>query len=168
MEIKQTHELTNAEQLQLFGWGEDIYGVQPFVLKWRPKDLRFVLYDEGKLVSHAGILHHTVSVNGASVLVAGLGGVVTIPEARGKGFARQLVQQSMRFAESEWKVEAGLLFCRTQMVSYYESLGWKTVESQVIIEQPSGEIASPMPVMVLPFGKTFWPQGLVQLQSLPW
>jgi GNAT superfamily N-acetyltransferase len=167
MEIKQASSLTETEQKQLFGWGEDIFSVQPFGLQWRPKDLRFVLYHNGKPVSHAGILKHTVSVDGEGVSVAGLGGVVTVPETRGKGFARQVVQQAMSFAESEWTVDAGLLFCRPQMVSYYEGLGWKIVEPPAMIEQPSGKVSSPLPVMVLPFVNP-WPAGLVELQSLPW
>lgn len=168
MEITQANDLTDTEQKQLFGWGEDIFGVQPWGLQWRRKDLRFVLYDEGKPVSHAGILKHTVSINGEAVSVAGLGGVVTVPEARDKGFARQAVQQAMTFAKSEWAVDAGLLFCRPQMVPYYEATGWEIVESPVLIEQPGGTIPSPLPVMVLPFDGTDWPAGLVELQSLPW
>jgi GNAT superfamily N-acetyltransferase len=163
MEIKQSRNLTDTEQEQLFGWGEDIFGVEPWGLQWRPKDLRFVLYLDGKPLSHAGILKHTVSVNGKGFSVAGLGGVVTAPEARGKGLARQVVQQAMSFAKREWTVAAGLLFCRPQMVSYYDALGWKVVESAVIIEQPNGKIPSPLPVMVLPFDKVCWPAGLVEL-----
>ena len=168
MEIRQANHLTVTEQKQLFGWGEDIFGVQPFGLQWRPKDFRFVLYNDGQPLSHAGILKHTVSVDGEEVSVAGLGGVVTVPEARGKGFARQVVQQAMSFAESVWTVDAGLLFCRPQMVPYYEASGWKIVEFPVMIEQPGGKIPSPLPVMVLSFDRIFWPEGSVELQSLPW
>lgn len=168
MEIKQADALTDAEQQKLFGWGENIFGVQPLTLHWRHKDVRFLVYEKGELVSHAGILKHVVSVNGEPVLVAGLGGVVTVPEAQRHGFARQLVQHAMRFAEGEWKVDAGLLFCRPQMVKYYEALGWQVVKSPVMIEQPGGNIPSPLHVMVLPFGQMSWPPGVVELQSLPW
>jgi aminoglycoside 2'-N-acetyltransferase I len=168
VEIKQANSLTDAEQRKLFGWGENIFGVQSYTLHWRHKDLRFLVYDNGEPVSHAGILKHVVSVDRIPVLVAGLGGVVTVPEAQRKGFARQLVQHAMRFAESDWKVEAGLLFCRRQMVAYYKALGWEMVESPVTIEQPRGKIPSPLHVMVLPFGKMGWPVGTVELQSLPW
>jgi GNAT superfamily N-acetyltransferase len=168
MEIKQATALTDIEQQKLFGWGENIFGVQAMTLQWRPKDLRFLMYDQGELVSHAGILKHVVNVNGESVLVAGLGGVVTVPEAQRRGFARQLVQHAMRHAESEWKVDAGLLFCRLAMVAYYEALGWQIVENPVMIQQPGGNIPSPLQVMVLPFGDMSWPSGVVELQSLPW
>ena len=168
MEIKQADVLTDIEQQKLFGWGENIFGVQNFTLQWRHKDLHFLVYDKGELVSHAGILKHIVSVNGEPVLVAGLGGVVTVPEAQRQGLARQAVQHAMRHAESEWKVEAGLLFCRSTMVHYYEALGWQLVKAPVMIEQPGGNIPSPLHVMVLPFGQMTWPSGVVELQSLPW
>jgi len=169
MEIKQTNTLTEAEQKKLFGWGDDIFNVEPLTLRWRHKDLRFVLFDDdAEPVSHAGILKHFVAVDGQPVLVAGLGGVVTVPGARGRGFARQVVQEAMKFAEHDWRVEAGLLFCRSQMVAYYESLGWRVVESPVMIDQPEGKIVSPLQVMVIPFGKRVWSAGTVDLQSLPW
>ena len=74
----------------------------------------------------------------------------------------------MSVMETEGKVEAGLLFCLPRMLRYYESLAWQVLESSVVIEQPSGKIASPLRVMVLPFGGMNWPPGLVELQSFPW
>jgi GNAT superfamily N-acetyltransferase len=168
LEIKQATTLSDTEQQTLFGWGENIFGVQAHSLQWRHKDLRFVLFDNSKLVSHAGILRHSISVNGESILVAGLGGVVTVPGSQRRGFARQLVQHAMKHAETEWEVEAGLLFCRAEMIPYYSALGWQVVESPVMIEQPNGKIASPLPVMVLPFRELRWPPGTIELGSLPW
>jgi GNAT superfamily N-acetyltransferase len=168
VEIKQATTLTEVEQQKLFGWGENIFGVQAHTLQWRHKDLRFLLYDNGELVSHAGILQHSVSVNDESILVAGLGGVVTVPGSQRRGFARRLVQHAMRYAETEWQVEAGLLFCRPQMIHYYEALGWQQVQFPVMIDQPNGKISSPLPVMVFPFGDRRWPTGTIELESLPW
>jgi GNAT superfamily N-acetyltransferase len=167
-EIKQVTSLTEGEQQRLFGWGENIFGVQGHSLQWRHKDLRFLLYDQAELVSHAGILQHAVSVSGKSILVAGLGGVVTVPGAQRKGFARQLVEHVMKYAETEWQAEAGLLFCRPEMITYYSALGWQAVESSAMIDQPNGRVASPLPVMVLPFRDLHWPPGTIDLKSLPW
>jgi GNAT superfamily N-acetyltransferase len=168
IEIKEATSLTEAEQKQLFGWGENIFGVEAHSLQWRHKALRFILYDKDELVSHAGILKHSVSVNGKSILVAGLGGVVTVPTAQRRGFARRLVQHAMKYAETEWQVEAGLLFCRPEMIHYYAALGWQQVESPVMIDQSDGKIASPLPVMVLPFRDIHWPTGTIELESRPW
>jgi hypothetical protein len=91
-----------------------------------------------------------------------------VPEAQKKGFARRLMQHTAKFFEREWKVAAGLLFCLPEMVAYYEVLGWQGVESPVLIEQPKGKIASPLRVMALPLSKEEWPNGSIELHSLPW
>ena len=167
-EIRQSEALSDDDKQRLFGWGENIFGVEAHKLSWRPKDLHFLLYSDGQMVSHAGVLKHVVSVNGKPVTVGGVGGVVTLPEAQKKGFARRLVQHAAKFLEREWKVDAGLLFCRPELKAYYHALGWQGLESPVLIEQPNGKIASPLCVMVLPFSERRWPQGSVELRSLPW
>jgi GNAT superfamily N-acetyltransferase len=166
--IRQAESLTDEEKQRLFGWGEDIFGVGTFNLSWRPKDLHFLLYSGGEPVSHVGILKHVVTVNAESVTVGGVGGVVTVPEAQKKGFARRLMQHTAKFFEREWKVAGGLLFCLPEMVAYYEALGWQRLESPVLIEQPNGKIASPLRVMVLPLSKEEWLNGSIELGSLPW
>lgn len=168
LEIKTVTSLSEAEEKKLYGWGENIFGVQAHALHWRHKEVRFALSDKGQLVSHAAILQHPVNINGQPIMVVGLGGVVTVPEAQRKGFARQLVQHVMKYAETEWQVEAGLLFCRPQMIHYYAAMGWQQVESTVLIDQPNGKIASPLPVMVLTFRDSTWPPGTIDLDSLPW
>ncbi|MGH9900868.1 MAG: GNAT family N-acetyltransferase [Pyrinomonadaceae bacterium] len=167
-EIKRCEALSDAEKQQLFGWGEDIFGVTSLGLRWRPKDLHFLLYRDGSAVSHVGLLRHVVRVGGEPVTVGGVGGVVTIPAAQGKGFARGLLGRAVDFFGREWGADAGLLFCLGRMVPFYESMGWNVVDPPVLIEQPAGKVASPLPVMALPCGGRGWPNGQVELDSLPW
>lgn len=166
--IKQTEVLTDEEKQQLFGWGEDIFGVASLNLSWRPKEPHFVLTFDGKAISHVGLVRNELSVGGRFVLVAGIGGVVTVPQMQGKGVARKLIAHVVNFFKQEWKVDAGLLFCLERMVPYYASLGWQVVEESVLIEQPSGKIKAPFPMMVLPCNGKAWPNGIVELNSLPW
>ena len=168
VEFKETKVLTEADRIILFEWGADIFGTAAMNLQWRAKDLHFIVYDDGKPVSHAGILRHTVNIGKMPKLVGGLGGVVTVPRSQRQGLARRLVLQAMKVLENEWKVDAGLLFCMPHMTHYYESLGWKLVDSTVSIDQPNGKIISPMLVMVLTFGDSPWPEGPIDLQSFPW
>lgn len=167
-EIKQVDALTDEETRLLFGWGENIFGVTPYAMTWRSKDLHFVFYSDQKPVSHVGILKHDVSVGGQSITVGGVGGVVSVPEAQKKGTARRVVEHAMSFLDREWAVDAGLLFCFPKMEDYYARLGWETIEGPVTIDQPAGKIISPLLVMVLPLRRTLWPTGPVDLQSLPW
>src|SRR6185503_9929458 len=132
-EIRQAETLTDEEKQRLFGWGENIFDVAALKLSWRPKDLHFLLYSDGALVSHLGVLKHVVSVNGEPATIGGVGGVVTVPEAQKRGFARQLMQHTAKFFKQEWEVDAGLLFCLPKMAAYYEALGWQEVEGPVLI-----------------------------------
>jgi GNAT superfamily N-acetyltransferase len=167
-EIRQTDALTDDEKQRLFGWGENIFGVEAHKLRWRPKDVHFLLYLDGEPVSHVGILKHVIETAGEPTTVAGVGGVVTVPEAQKKGFARRLMRHAAKFFESEWKVDAGLLFCRSELMAYYGALGWQAVEGPVLVEQPAGKIISPLNVMALPLGGTDWRSVSIDLQSLPW
>lgn len=167
-EIRRSYLITDEERERLFNWGDDIFGAGSLDMSWRGKDVHFFLDVDGQVVSHASILKHEVSVGGRPVLVAGVGAVVTRPEAQGKGCARRLMQSAAEFFEREWQVEAGLLFCFERMVAYYESLGWQLVEAPVVVEQPSGNVNSPLPVMVLPCRGGAWSAGEVELRSRPW
>jgi hypothetical protein len=54
------------------------------------------------------------------------------------------------------------------MVPFYESQDWQVIEGPVLIQQPGGELNSPLEVMVLPFDGYSWPAGEVRLNSFPW
>jgi len=166
-EIRQAKFLTEVETQKLFDWGDDIFGASSLNLHWRGKDHHFLLYIDDRPVSHVGVLKHVVNVAGQPVTVGGVGGVVTIPEEQNRGHARELMQHATRLL-AEWRVAAGLLFCLKRMVPFYESQGWQVVNQPVLIEQPDGEINSPLEVMVLPLGGRPWPDGRVKLDSFPW
>lgn len=166
-EITQVDSLTDAERSRLFDWGEDIFGVKASALSWRHKDVHFLLSVDGEIVSHVGVLKHEVSVAGKPILVGGVGGVVTIPAAQKRGYARELMSHTAKFFK-QWGVEAGLLFCLERRVPYYGSQGWQLVHSPVEIQQRDGNIDSPLAVMVLPLTRASWPEGRVELLSFPW
>lgn len=166
--IRVVKELTDEERQRLFGWGENIFGVEDSKFRWRPKDLHVILDVEGKAASHVGLIVHTVSVAGQTVRVAGIGGVATNGEMHGRGYA----QKAMRFAEKymceELQVEFGLLFCLDHLKPFYERQHWQLVKDPVEFEQPTGKMFSPLNVMVLPCTARAWPPGAVDLRSLPW
>lgn len=160
MDIRTFQTLPDAERQTLFGWGDDIFDVNQRGLQWRTKDWHFVLYEDGVPRANASVLRH-----GA---IGGLGGVITLPEARGRGLARTVVGRATEFMRDDLGVSFGLLFCLPRLVPFYESQGWTLVEPGVLIDQPGGKIPSPVPVMVLPFGREPWPEERVDLGSLPW
>jgi len=168
VEIRLSEGLSEEERRTLFEWGENIFGSEDLQYRWRPKDVHFCLEEDGRLVSHVGLLKHEVSAGGRAVVVAGVGGVVTVPEAQGRGHAQRGMRHAAEFFCREWGVEFGLLFCRDALVPFYGRLGWQLVEAPVVIEQPDGPVESAMNVMVLPCDGRQWPEGEVRLQSFPW
>jgi GNAT superfamily N-acetyltransferase len=165
-DIRQLGSLTETEQKQLLGWGEDIFGAAKFKLRWRHKDVNFVLTIDGEMLSRVGVVKHAVTVADQEITVGGVGGVVTVPAAQRHGYASELMHYTARFF-ANWGVDAGLLFCLPHRIAFYESLGWQLVRFPVVVQQPDGDIESPLEVMVLPI-KAAWPEGPIQLNSLPW
>lgn len=168
VEIRLADRLTDEEREQLFGWGEDIFGAEHLGLKWKPKDWHFIVEEGGRAVGHVGVLRHEVEVGGVTVAVGGVGGVVTVPEVRGRGYAQLAMRRAESFMRDELKASFGLLFCRDQLVPFYERQGWRTLADPVEFEQPSGRTLSPLVVMVLPLGDRAWPAGATDLKGLPW
>jgi len=164
MDIRTFQTLPDAERQALFGWGEDLFSVNALGLRWRSKDRHFVLYEDGAPLASASVLRHEVHHR----VIGGLGGVITLPEARGRGLARQVVSRATEFMRDDLGVSFGLLFCLPRLVPFYESQGWTVVEQGVLIDQPGGKVPSPVPVMILPFGDEPWPAERVDLGSLPW
>jgi GNAT superfamily N-acetyltransferase len=168
VEIRLSENLTDEERRALFEWGEHIFGVEDLQYRWRPKDLHFVTEEDGRPVGHVGLLKHEVSVAGRPVTVAGVGAVVTVPEAQGRGHAQRGMRHAAEFMRHEWGVEFGLLFCRDALVPFYGRLGWQLVNEPVEVEQDSGPVVSTLNVMVLPCDGRDWPAGPVSLNSPPW
>jgi GNAT superfamily N-acetyltransferase len=166
--IRVAADLSDVESERLFAFDPDPFDTRHLALEWRPKDLHLLFeLDEGP-VSHVGLLRQAVQVGDRPVLVAGVGGVITVPDARRRGYAARLLRQALQVMSAEWRVEAGLLFCLPRMIPYYSRLGWRTVEQPVTIAQSAGPVISPLPVMVLPVTLEQWPDGPVTLGSLPW
>ncbi|HYO90938.1 MAG TPA: GNAT family N-acetyltransferase [Pyrinomonadaceae bacterium] len=167
-EIRQADTITDEEKEWLYNWSEDVFGVTSLDLRFRPKDVHFFMDVGGVPLSHVSLLRHEIGVDGQRLTVAGLGGVVTRPEAQGKGYAGRLIRHAAEFFEREWDVDAGMLFCLPRLTPYYESLGWQVIAGPVFIEQPTGRMESPFPALILPCRVRAWPEGAVELGSLPW
>lgn len=158
-----------AEQLSVLTGGEvDAFRSDAYQLSWRPGEKHVLLFQKGLLVSHVGLLAHAVEVDGLPIRVCGVGGVITRPEYRGRGFGVTALDAAQEFASEHFHVRFMLLFCNREKRSWYESHGWQLVPGPVLIDQPKGTIPAPLLVMVKPLGPETWPAGELRLQSLPW
>lgn len=168
-EIRLVKSLSREEDQRLFYWEPDVFGLDPYKFEWRlENDWHFLMYADGQLVSHVGVVEEVATVAEQRVTVGGITAVVTLPEAQAKGYAHKLLEEATTFICKELEVEFGLLFCRPVLVSFYQPLGWRLVQEPVVVEQPSGNVAAPVPVMVLPCRGQLWPSGTVEIGSWPW
>lgn len=167
-ETRLAPALTEDERRRLYEWGPDVFGTAEHGLVWRPASWHVLVAEAGELVAHAGFLSHRVEVAERPVAVGGLGGVVVLPEAQGKGYARVAVEAAVRAMTYAFAPEFSLLFCTERRVPLYEHLGWQLLEEPVLVEQPAGEQICPTRTMVLPLRDHPWPAGPVRLGSLPW
>ncbi len=168
IDISIVEALTEQESDRLFKWGEDIFGVSCLAMEWRPKRWHILLKEDGRPVSHVGVLEHQLSIGDEQLAIGGIGAVSTVPEAQGKGYASQAMESAHAFMRQDLAADFGLLFCIEHMVKFYQRLGWRQLEDTVVIEQPSGQISAPFPAMYLPLRKREWPPGAIKLDSLPW
>jgi hypothetical protein len=166
--IRVAKELTADERERLFGWGENIFGLEDNKYTWRPKEVHIILDVDGQAASHVGLLEQTVDVAGQPVRVGGVGAVVTAGEMHGRGLAQKALRYAERFMCEELQVEFGLLFCLDRLKPFYARQNWQLVSEPVKFDQPSGKMISPLNVMVLPCGERIWPAGAIDLCSLPW
>lgn len=162
-------ELTQAEREALFGFESDIWSVESMGFAWRGPQIHFVGSVDGAPVTHVGALRYEVAVDEGKLCLGGLKSVVTIPPARGNGYAAQVVRHATQYLREGGGLDFGLLFCRDALVDYYAALGWGEVEGEVLVEHPvQSTIPFPGHVMILSFGDRSWPTGTVDLQSQPW
>jgi hypothetical protein len=98
---------------------------------------------EGELTGRPGIFDRKVDVACISIPVGGIGGVITKPEWRRRGIAREVA-------------------------SVYAKFGWIRVDGPTVFMQPSGLATYPRHTMVLSFAARQWPIGSIDMCGLPW
>ena len=121
-----------------------------------------------RLIACVGVLKRVIEVDGEPLRVGGITGVVTEPEYRGRGIASTLVARAVHFMREELKLPLALLTCKPRLGPFYEKLGWQTVEEPTIFAQADGPRTVRGLTMVVESGSARWPEGLIDLQGLPW
>jgi aminoglycoside 2'-N-acetyltransferase I len=168
IQIRVVDSYSALDRLTLSGGETDPNRMNSFGLEWQTKTHHVLVCKQGVAVVHIGIVLQEVTVDSCSIPVSGIGGVLTRPDCRGQGFGRIGMEAVEELIRRERLAHFGMLFCRVQLRSWYERLGWVTVPAPVWIDQPGGARLSPLPVMVKCFGTKSWPPGTVWLESLPW
>ena len=134
---------------------------------WAHADWRIFARLDGEPVTHVGLYLRDAKDDGRSVRIGGIGGVLTLAEARGRGCAGAAMRKAAETMHAQ-ACDFGLLFCEGGNVALYEHLGWRLFVGAVFCEQPQGRIKFDLlHTMILPVAGV--PQGsTIDLCGLPW
>lgn len=168
IDVRLAEFYSEADRRDLAGGEKDPSQTSAYQLQWRPTEKHVLVFEGARKVCHVGLVKHTVAVEGHPVAVAGIGGVLTRPECRGRGYGRIAMKAAEALALSEMGVDFMLLFCRPALQCWYEDMAWVKATSSVWVEQQQGPIVQPLVSMVRCLGTKQWPQGEVRLGCLPW
>jgi GNAT superfamily N-acetyltransferase len=106
--------------------------------QWASPDWSYMAFEGDELVAFYNIVERTISTGDASVQVAGLSNLVTLPAHRGRGVASRLLREtSSRWIELHG-TDCGLLLCADVLVPFYSRMKWERVEARVTYSQPQG------------------------------
>ncbi len=123
-----------------------------------------------RVVAHVGIIYRVVQVGQIRVPVGGIGGVMTLSEWRGRGYARAMLAEATAFIATQLWAPFALVICPSADAGFYAHLGWSVAKGPVTCEQPGGPVLLAHEVaMFLPCqGDAAWPSGSLDLRGIPW
>ena len=133
-------------------------------LREAPVHWRIFCSEKGQLAGHVAITELPVEVDGVATKLAAIGGLFVVREQMNCGFGTQLMAAAEELAFGKMKLTTAILFCLPQLVTFYKQRNWRTVDTAVTLQQPSGEIAEwSEKVMVLPAPRSEWQAGSIHV-----
>lgn len=88
-----------------------------------PNDEHALVCGEGKDLGYLCIKKTSIYINQSCFGALGVSGLCTIPEVRGKGVGRFLIEVFHNKCKSSNL--PGILFCKDKVLAFYKNLGWK-------------------------------------------
>ncbi|MBV7412268.1 GNAT family N-acetyltransferase [Dermabacteraceae bacterium TAE3-ERU27] len=167
--LAEMRRLFDAEYRADFGdWDPDgPYG-------YAPADWHVLAWLGRRLVGHVGFQRRVIEVGGVEVAVAGTGGMLVAPEARGCGVGKRLLFRAQRSMIKDAKLDFGYLGCRPAVVGFYESAGWVRIRAQEShtdrLDPALTVVNDSSPILICPALRpvTEWPNGDVDLRGGAW
>lgn len=166
--LVELDRITDGDLQQVVAGEAEPWGGVGEALRWREKSHNIGLFDDvGNLVALGGLVLAEVLVADVPLQVAGVGGVIVTHSARGRGFARVLIERLLQIAP-EHGAERAMLFCSPANVGLYARFGFQLIEEPVWVAQPEGLIEMPLCAMWKPLTPAAnWPGGKIKLLEEP-
>lgn len=167
-DMARLRALFDTEYLADFGaWNPD----QPY--GYAPHDVHITARRGDTIVGHVGWERRIIGVGADDVAVAGVGGVLISPHARGDRLGARLLARAAESMASAGDVRFGYLGCREEVVPFYEACGWRRITaSERSIDRTGRPVTQPPgpPLLTLPLGPdpSPWPTGSIDLRGRAW
>ena len=176
LDFKATAQLNDDEAEALSALSAAVYPPQPSVdkvasrIQWADPQWSILIRDEDhQLVSHVGALTRLGLCDGEQILIGGIGGVMTHPAQRRKGYAAAGVRRAIDFLRQELEVDISLLVCGTDLLCFYQRFGFSAFSGDTFMEQNGVTTAyTSSKVMVMPGKKALPSCKVLDLCGLPW
>ncbi|MCY4536979.1 MAG: GNAT family N-acetyltransferase [Chloroflexi bacterium] len=174
LDIKTAAQLSDDETEALRALNAAVYPPAPraekSTRKWAHPQWSVMIRDaDQQLVSHVGVLTRLCLCDDREILIGGIGGVMTEPSQRGKGYAGAGMGRATDFLRGEKAVDISLLFCAPRMRSYYQRFGFSSFAGDTLVRQDGAKILVPRDeVMVMPAVKALPQCAALDLCGLPW
>ena len=121
------------------------------------------------MVCHVGALVRGALLDGHSVQVGGIGGVMTALARRRQGHARAALTAMRNHLIDEQQVAFSLLFCAADLYRFYGQLGWKHFTGMPLVEQQNTTVEFTLNRAMVQDGTEVAPAGgLLDLRGPPW
>jgi len=102
-------------------------------LKWlnenlKDEDLHLLLQTNKKTVAYLNLIKIELKINNKKIKSYGIGNVCSIEKGKGYGF--ELMKLTNQFIAET--LNPGLLFCKPELIRFYEKFNWKVIEKNKI------------------------------------
>lgn len=160
--------LFDAEYLANFGtWDPE----QPY--GYAPHDVHLLALHGDTVVGHVGWGRRRITVGEKDLSIAGVGGVLVSPAARGTGLGAHLMKAATDTMGIVGDVSYGYLGCRREVVPFYESCGWQPIVAVEHYLEGNGKSAVAglsEPLLIYPISQSVeqFPHGEINLRGRAW
>ena len=175
--LQPVEELTDSERAALQDLNAAVYppevaAVWPGrTIEWAARQWSVIVSDdvECQAIAHAGIVIRQARWNDCDVKVGGIGGVMTHPEFRGRGFASIAVNRAVDFFREQDDIDFALLVCKSALIPLYERFGWRTFSGDLHVKQHGESVKFTFNLpMTYPLRLTEELGGTIDLLGPPW
>ena len=168
VEISKTKDLPQELRSDIRRWLVETFLDEHDDTVWADVDWHILGWVGQELVSHVEIVERVVLVGNEKLSVGGIGGVVTKPHCRHRGYTSSIMKVAQKHLSETLNLKFGLLMCDDAVTPFYEKLGWKVISGPLVYEQPCGQVAFEDIVMAYSDRNKSFPEGLIDAQGPPW